>query len=217
MKRAMAAAAAVVWTVWAADAEAQGVGGTAKIGTLGVGGDATVGLFQNLNLRAGYNQFTYKDDVEFGDEDVDGEVDLETIPLLLDWHCFGGGFRLSAGAMVNNNEVQISAEPGDVLVLEGVPFTVQSLQGSVTFEEWSWYGGFGYGNAVGRDGRWHFACDFGVLFHGDPVVEARAVSSAPAVQPLLDAAVAAEVAELQDDLKDFTFYPVVSVGISLRF
>lgn len=195
----------------------QGMGITAKVGTLGVGGDLTMPLGGGLNLRGGYNWFSYDDTVSLNEADVDGKLDMNTIPLLLDWHCFGGGFRLSGGMVMNNNEIKLSTSPGTVLELEGQNFRVNSLDGSVTFDDYAPYAGFGYGNAVGRDGRWHFACDFGVLFQGDPKVDATATASNPSAQRALNQALQYEIDSYQDDIKGYAYWPVISVGLSCRF
>ena len=89
--------------------------------------------------------------------------------------------------------------------------------GKITFNTFSPYIGIGYGNAADTSGRWHFACDLGVMFQGSPKVEVNAVAANPLLQAALDADLDAEVDEMEDDFKDFTMYPVVSFGISYTF
>jgi hypothetical protein len=79
------------------------------------------------------------------------------------------------------------------------------------------YAGIGYGNACGADGRWHFSCDFGVMFQGEPKVSAQATASDARLQPYVDEALAREVADIQDDANAFKYYPVISFGVSFRF
>ncbi|MCE9613142.1 MAG: hypothetical protein K8T26_02635 [Lentisphaerae bacterium] len=194
------------------------VGVTGKVGTLGLGGEVTVPLVPaSLNIRAGYNWFSYDDTVKLDEAHVDGTIDLQTIPILLDWHPARTGFRISGGPVINNNEVAMSARD-KVLILDDVAFQVQSLDGAITFDNLGAYLGIGYGNATADDGRWHFACDFGVMYHGEPQVEASAQAPIPgAYQELLNQALDDEVAELQDDLKNFVVYPVIALGVSVNF
>ena len=195
----------------------QGAGLTAKVGTLGVGGDLTLGLGSQLNLRGGYNWFSYDRTVSLNEADLDGTLDMGTLPVLLDWHLFGGGFRISGGMVLNNNEVRLTTEPGTVLELDGQPFRVDSVDGRVTFDDYAPYAGIGYGNAIGKDGQWHFSCDFGVLFQGEPKVEPTAKASNPSAQSALSRALQKEVDDYQDDIKNFAYWPVISVGLSYRF
>jgi hypothetical protein len=214
--RKLAACLAAIGTC-AAAVYGQNVGVTAKVGTLGVGGDLTVGLGSELNLRGGYNWFSYDRTVSLNEADLDGTLDMNTIPVLLDWHCFGGGFRISGGVVVNNNEISLSATPGTVLELDRRGFRVESVDGSVTFDELAPYAGIGYGNAIGKDGSWHFFCDFGVLFQGEPEVQATAKASNPGVQGALNRALQVEIDDYQKDIEDYAYWPVIAIGLSYRF
>jgi hypothetical protein len=181
-----------------------------------VGGDVTVRLFERLNIRGGYSGWNDDYTVDLDEAEVDGSVDLQVIPVLLDWHPAGSGFRISAGIMLGDSEVALSTQD-KVLTLDGTDYAVSTLEGSITIGDVNPYLGIGYGNAVGDDGRWHFSCDFGAVYLTEPEVAASAVAENSAVQAALNAALAAEVAELEDELKDVSFYPVLTVGVSFRF
>jgi hypothetical protein len=142
---------------------------------------------------------------------------MKTIPVLLDWHCFQGGFRISGGMVMNNNEVKLTTQPGTVLELDGQTFRVESVDGRVTFDDYAPYAGIGYGNAVGKNDRWNFACEFGVLFQGEPKAEATAKASNPSAQRALNRALQNEIDDYQDDIKGFAYWPVISIGVSYRF
>ncbi len=196
-----------------------GGGVTVKAGTLGYGGDVTIGLSSCLNLRGGLNVFSYDRDEEMDEATVNGELDFQTIPVLLDWHPWGSGFRISAGPVINNNEILLSASPTTDFELDDQEFDIQGLDGSVAFDDISYYFGIGFGNAACEDGgRIRFAFDFGLLYHGAPDVTATAQATVPAlVQNALDAALAAEVQEYEDDLSSFPFWPVISFGFTVAF
>ena len=119
--------------------QAAAIGISPKIGTLGYGGDLTVNLGSILNLRLGYNTYNLDYDVDMDEADVDGTLELETIPILLDIHPGGGAFRISLGVIRNNNEISISADPTEPLEREGTPDAINRLNGTDTFDETSYY------------------------------------------------------------------------------
>ena len=192
-----------------------------KASTLGYGMDLTFGLAPEINTRLGFNMFNYEPDVgddddEEGAEEINVELDWQTITAFLDWHPWAENFRFTLGAVVNNNEVLLSANIGESVEINDQTYTVSDLGGKVTFDPVVPYLGIGYGNAV-RGGRVKFAFDLGVVFQGEPEVELNATASDPGLQALLQEAVNAEKAEIQDDLDAFTLYPLLSFGISFVF
>jgi len=195
------------------------IGTAVKVGTTGFGADVTFGLAETMNLRAGLSMLSLSFDFE--DDDDDDEltlnIDLQTIPLLLDWHPWRNNFRLSGGIMLNNNELSLEADAGEEVTLNDVEYRVDSLSMDVAFDTVSPYLGIGYGNAVRQGGRWRFAFDFGVMFHGTPKVTGRAEASNPALQERLNRDFDEELEELRDDLSGFTMYPVLTLGLSYRF
>ena len=198
-------------------ASAGNVGMTAKVGTLGLGADITCGLGMEWNARVGLNAMNYGSDLDMDIGDVDGDLSLLTIPFMLDWHPSGGSYRFTGGVIINNNEVELTAGPGEVLEFNGRRYEVDDFDGLVSFSEVAFYVGVGYGNAVSVKSRWHFAADIGLMFHGTPDATASAVAAIPSQQTSLDADLAVEVNELNDDISGFIFYPVVSVGVSYTF
>jgi hypothetical protein len=201
----------------AAEARADLAAG-AKAGTLGLGAEVTLGLSESVNARAGFNTFnlTYESSEADSDE-LSARIDFRTVPLLLDWHPFRGGFRLTAGAIMNENKISFSASPGDTVEFGDREYRVDSVDGDATFDDVAPYLGVGIGNAVSRDGRLHLLVDLGVMFQGAAEINLSAKVSDPVLQPILDRDVEAERAEIQKDVEPFQYYPVLSVGLALRF
>jgi hypothetical protein len=196
---------------------AGGVGATVKVGTLGVGGEVTIGLNDYLGVRLGANGFSYSGSSSEDEGTVYGDLELLTYSALLDLHLFGGGFRVSGGGMINKNKIKLRADLDETVELDNQEFSLSDLKGEVTFNEMAPYVGVGYGNAVSADGRWHFSCDFGVMFQGSPETEASAVASDPRLQAEVDRALDREVADIEDDIDAFKYYPVIALGVSFRF
>lgn len=194
------------------------IGLTAKVGTLGAGVDITAPIVPELlNARVGYNTFEWTYASHSGDtEGIDGTLHLETIPLLLDLHPARNNFRLTGGAVINNNSVSFAAKENGIIKIDDTAYSTTALDGGITFDDLGWYAGLGFGNAASK-GRINFAFDLGVMFHGEPKAEMTATASDPSIQHALNQDLNDEMAQVNDDLKEFTFYPVLSFGISLRF
>jgi len=189
--------------------------------SLGLGAGLTVGLTEQLNLRGQFNSFSYDFDDEASDIDYDFDLELGSVGAMVDWHPGGGGFRLSAGFYLNDNEVNGTGEPTTATVEIGDAIfdtaDVGTLTADLGFDDVAPYLGIGWGNAVGREGRLGIALDIGVLLQGEPDVNFRAVGANPAIQDLIDAEVAQEEAEIQDDIDEFDLYPVITLGLNYRF
>lgn len=189
------------------------------ISTLGLGVEGTARILPKLNARLGVNYFPYTYDGEEDDVDYDIDLNLFSGSALLDWHPFAGVFRISAGLVLNANELDMKARPTGLVEIgdrEYAPADVGTLSGDVDFRSVAPYVGIGWGNAVGKDQRWGFVCDLGVVFQGSP--DAALVASGPiASDPTFQEDLAREEENLEDDLDFFKYYPVISFGISYKF
>ncbi|MFY9823484.1 MAG: hypothetical protein WAM82_19035 [Thermoanaerobaculia bacterium] len=202
---------------------------TAKAGTLGGGVELTVGLSRQLNVRLGGNAFSYTDDHrEVSGIFYDATARLRTATALLDFHPGGGGFRLSAGAIYNDTRID-----GNSLVpasgfydIGGVPVPasqVGTLDGQIKFDPVVPYVGLGWGNAVGPGRRVRFAADVGAVFQGKgkvtltPQIPAGSPLNNPVPRAALQVLIDREERDIENDVADYTVYPVVSIGVSYRF
>jgi hypothetical protein len=95
---------------------------------------------------------------------------------------------------------------------------IGSLNGKIDFPSVAPYLGIGFGAAPKAGRGMSFSFDLGMLYQREPNV-ALTVVCGPTVPDCnqLQRDVAAEQVSLQNDLKDFKFYPVVSFGIGYRF
>ena len=190
---------------------------TGKIGTLGFGGELTLGVSEKANFRLVMNYVNFEVLVVDEAGELDTEFDWFTYGVLLDYHPFKTPFRLSAGLLVNDNTVDLDGDLTGPVDLDDVEWLLDDLDGGIEFDELAPYVGIGYGNAIGPEGRWHIAIDIGFMFQGEPDTEASAVSSIPVLQPFVDAALEAEVQELEEEFEDYEIYPVASIGLSYKF
>lgn len=195
-------------TAPAAEGTALGI----KASTLGIGLELTQSLAPHANLRVGVNGYSYDfTDTEAGIR-YKFELDLRTGALLLDWHPFGGTFRVTAGGFYNKNE--LSARASGTLDIGNSTYTNATADASVTFKKGAPYLGIGWGNPVARNKRFGFGVELGVLFQGSPDVELSATANGTPVNP---ADVDREEAQLESELADYDKYYVIGLTFSYKF
>ena len=213
-----------------ASAHAVEVGMGLRAGTLGGGIDLDIGLSDKFNLRFGYNYLSYDETVEETDVSYDGTLDINSFSTLIDWHVVGGGFRLTVGAIASGPKIDVVGTPtaGGTYQIGDSTYTaaqIGSLQGEIKVgNSVAPYVGIGYGNVVGKSGRVSFLFDLGAMYGGTPEVTLTAncnPSLSPAacatLQAQLNSDLATEIAELEDDAQAMQWYPVISVGLGIRF
>ncbi len=197
---------------------ASGLSAGLEISTLGAGLSVAYPVTDSLSVRGIYHQYEYDySDVEDG-IDYNFELDLQNASLLLDYYPFTSGFRLSGGVALNGNEVTGVARPSNTSYQIGdqtyTAAEVGTLNGTVDFKELAPYLGIGFTSGRDRSGL-QFSADLGVLFQGTPDVTLNATGAA--ANPALASDLNREQANLQSDLEDFEFYPVLSLGLSYAF
>ncbi len=212
--------------------QAGNLGVAAKVGTLGYGGEIDYVLTDHFSLRGQLNSFSYDDTFDENDIDYDGSLELDSYGLLLDWHPFGGAFRLTAGGFNVDNKVAATAEGVGDYEIGDTTYTVNpgdTLQLRALMElgdGFKPYAGFGWGHSPANKGGLLLSFDIGILFQGSPSVDLQATGTATApgvgtvdlgTDPTAQAEVAKEEQQLEDDIKDYDLYPVVSFGIGWRF
>lgn len=218
MKKAALACAIAVALLGTGAAQAEtGFGVGVKGGMLGMGAELTKSITDTLNARIGFN--TYDFSTSGTQDDVKYEIDMEwrTTALLLDWHPGGGSFRLTAGYILNSNELQLSAKPALEYTIGDVTYDasdVANLGGSVTFSDGP-YIGLGWGNAA-RSG-FGFSFELGAVYQGSPDLELTGTCTDVSVCGTFDEELAEEEKAAQKDLDSYEWYPQVAIGISYGF
>jgi len=190
-----------------------------KLGTLGLGAEASGYLADWMNFRAGANvlSFEYRDDIE--DIRFDLDMDFRTVMLLLDLYPFpDSNFRVSGGVVFQDNKFRVKATPSESEEIGDNTYTpaqIGTIRGEVEFDNVAPYFGIGVGNPVRPDTAFSFSFDFGFIFQTYEVslsADGTATGS-PAFQNDLD--------ELKDDIEDemnkFKIYPVISFGVAYHF
>jgi hypothetical protein len=198
-----------------------GLGVTARVGTLGIGLEATKSIIPQLNARLGVNF----GNVGFNRTDsgiqYDSKLELSSVNLFGDYYPIGGSnFRVSGGLVSQNNQFSVTSIPqGGSYTINNTTYAaadVGTLRGNFKYANTiAPYLGIGFGQPT-NDGL-GFNFDLGIMFTGSPKVSLTAdnpnFTSIPGAQAELDA----QITKTENELKGFNVYPVLSVGVSYGF
>src|SRR4051794_29473250 len=81
-----------------------------RASSLGLGGEVAVGLSTRTNLRAGFSAFNYSRNFDRDGIFYDGQLQLRSMDVVVDFFPTGGGFHVSPGALLyNGNQVRARA------------------------------------------------------------------------------------------------------------
>ncbi len=180
----------------------------AHVSTLGLGLGIAFPVNDCVGVRLSFNQFNHSLNTSTSGASYSGKLKLNSYEGLVDWFPFEGVTHLTAGVVYNNNKVDLnSAGP---FTLNGTQYTTGTLFANVTFRSWAPYLGFGWSGQP-KKGGWSFKSDLGVLFQGSPSVTLTSSNAAAA------GALANEQALLNDKLRNYRYYPVLSLGLGYAF
>jgi len=199
------------------------------LGTTGLGLEWDQPLHPKLHLRAAVSYGQLNRSEESDGIDYDAEVTLGGAALLLDWHPFAGGFRVSTGLAITAFDIGLEADTNGEYEIGDHTYTGNPhLDADIDYAPIAPYFGIGWGRAFDASG-WAMTFELGVLLLGDPSVtlDASGRVSSPDINGgnPFDVASSAqfqqdlerERQQLEDDIDDFTFYPVLNLGVSYAF
>jgi hypothetical protein len=218
MKRAILFAATLISTSASAMAESGKVAVGLGVGTTGLEGHVAVKIFDELALRGTATYMTYSHEGALDDISYDGELDFSAFGAFADFHPFGDGFTITAGAYFGSRSVGISAMPSAIVTIGDVTYTpaeVGKLSGSLEMGDFAPYVGIGYDSTFESEGRLGFRIAAGVAF-GDPQVDLTSTGGTLSANPAFLAELQKEEDRAQDDAGYAELYPVVSIGLAYR-
>ena len=198
--------------------EANGVSVGLTGGTLGVGPEVAYRFSDTLGVRGNLTFLGVSRAVESDGIEYDGDLKLGSGGLMLDVHPGGSGFRISAGARINNNKVKLSAQPTEDVEVGDETYTpakIGVLYGNVEARDIAktltigWAGGKTRGLKIGIEA--------GAMFHGSPKVEDLKATGSLASDPEFKASLLEEEQEIEADLDNYKIYPIVQIAVGYRF
>lgn len=191
------------------------------VGTTGAGASLWITASKKFVVTVGYNGLNTSLDVDTDDINYDSKFKLSNGHALLRFYPAGGRFNLTAGAMLANNKVDVTGRPGAgaTYTIDGVDYPA-SLVGDLTgTADWdnsvAPYFGVGWSKTPDAGG-WGMFVDLGAMYTG--AATATLAATGPiASDPTFQANLRQEEQNLNDDLENFEFYPVVRLGFMYRF
>ena len=212
----MKARIAVVLLLAAVPLGAQSFSITPSAGTLGYGG--SVGArFGPVGVRVMGN--TGSTTREFQKQSIryDATLKLNNVGAILDLYALGG-FHVSGGMFSNNNRVDLQSVKDQTITVNGVQYpaaVIGYVTGQVHVKKNSPYAGIGWGHS-GRGIGLTF--DVGALFHGAPKLSVEPHPTNPALVPAsFYTNLETERAKTENDIRNYKYHPVVTIGLSFGF
>ncbi len=190
-----------------------------KVGSLGYGAEAVVGIISPLNVRVGANFLTFSPDLgENGSTDdynMDAKLNLQAFYTVLDYYPFQkSSFHLSGGMYFSSNNIESTIHPIKTYTIGNDEYTPEKL-GDVDLDldmDGAFpYLGLGFGNKLGSDSGIGMNFDIGGYFQGSPKATMFA-------EGLIEPTASADQEKVvEDSLEGLTWYPVVTFGLVYKF
>jgi hypothetical protein len=220
MKKTAVALAALLAVALPTAASAQ-VSVGARAGTLGLGGEVSLGLTRLLAIRGGigFVPYTYEDDFEGVGYEISFPDRIWNVGV--DVYPFGGGLRLSAG-LLNRPAFELEAVGQQQATIGGRTYNGDlNIQGELSNEkETAPYATIGFGRATGRG--FGFFVDVGAAFIGEGEVSLSGTcteTSTGSPCPEFDQRLQQEEDEANAELDEFGSYvkvhPILQIGFRI--
>jgi hypothetical protein len=199
-----------------------GLGVTARVGTLGIGVDVAKSFTSQLNGRLGVNFGSINVNRTDSGINYDSQLNLSSVQLFGDYYPFSSSsFRVTGGLVAQNNRFSVTSKPSgnNTYTIDGTQFSandVGTLSGEYKYgNSIAPYLGIGIGKST-NEGL-GFNADLGVMFTGSPKVSLNASNPTFNNNPTTRTQLDNQVRQTENDLKGFSVYPVLSVGLSYGF
>lgn len=192
-----------------------------KAGTLGAGLDISRMLTDNIGVRLNINGLSYNDTRDVSDINYDADLKLFTAGILADYYPIDNNFRVSGGVYYNDNHADGTFVPTTSFTFGNNTYTPADIgqvdAGAYYDNNIAPYIGIGWGGKdVSRNG-WSFSLDVGALYQGSTQVYANATVNNPLLAAQIKSDVENERQQIEDDIKDYKWYPVIMVGVTYTF
>lgn len=203
-----------------------------RASTLGLGVEFATPLAGRINLRSSFNLFAFNDPYSMDGLNYDARMHLQSSQTTLDW--FVGKFHISPGFLYLKNAMsaQVFVGPGKTFVL-GTQTFLNSVDDPVTGSSYVIFPRtiaplllFGYGNLLPRHGE-HLSLpvEAGVAYTGAAQINVDLNGTACVTNGCVNFSQNAdaqkflkqEINILNEDLKHYPVFPIVSVGLAYRF
>jgi hypothetical protein len=206
-----------------------------KADTLGLGLEFATPMAYKINLRTSINFFAFNYPFSIDGINYDARLHLKSSETTVDWFPRGkGGFHISPGILYVKNTLSAPASvgPGQTFVLGSQTF-INSVDDPVNGTSSVVYSRkfapmllVGYGNIIPRAGR-HLSVPFeiGAAYTGAPQISVALNGTACTTDGCVNFATNSqaqnylkqEINILNEDLKKFPVFPILSLGVAYHF
>lgn len=181
----------------------------------GIGAEARSPIGEGLYGRIGANYFKYSQNFTDGEIKLKGDLTLLSAPIMLDWHPFESGFRISAGVAYNGNKLKAKGTAPSGATINGKPFSATEV-GSVTAEltlgnAIAGVASIGYDNSFISDGPLSFNFELGAMYTGKPKLSVS--STGKGGDTFLKEYKKDADKSFNDIEKYLKLYPIIKVGV----
>lgn len=212
-KRAVFLATTVSLVALPGHSFAQGAGIGARVGTLGVGAEAAIGLTDRIVLRGGIGFVPLEPSATFNDIDV-----TLTLPTLynagIDFY-LNGAFRIGGGVLFKKEDPTLRATFNSAQDIGGTTFSpteIEGLKGTIDSSNSAPYVLIGFGKHTAD--RIGLFLDIGVAFMGDPTVTLNADGGTKANDAATRTALDQEAMDFEGDMRAYLrYWPILSLGL----
>lgn len=199
-----------------------GIGVGVTGGTTGVAAEIKANPLptSQLLVRGSYNFAEFSGDFDSDGIDYDADLTLSNFGAFADFSPLGGPFYLSGGAYFGKKEADLVATPVSNVMIGGTSFTpadVGSLVGKAEFNDVAPYVGVAFDNFANSIAGWSFNARAGVMFVGSADVSLISAGGLLSSDPALQSELLREIEAIEQDSKDYKYYPVLTLGIARRF
>lgn len=193
------------------------------VSTAGINVEAKYAATNNLVLRGSVNTLPVSTDQNFDGVDYEASIDMLNVGAFADIYPFrNNGFNISGGVFAGDKSLDILGTPDAAQMVEIGDETytgaeIGTLRGSVEYSNVAPFVGIGYDGFLNHDRLWSLSARAGVMLVGSPEVNLIAEGGLVSTQPDVQDELEREADNLQDELDEYKYYPVISLGITRRF
>lgn len=197
---------------------AEGMGVSLRASSAGVGLEGKKMFNEKLGARVGVSMITtqnFSGSTGNDDNPLDYDFDLNMVMVsaLVDYHVFGGGFHITGGLYYNGLSGEGEAMSGKDYKIGDRVYTPERL-GVISIDyapenSINPYLGIGYSNTF--ESGFGFVFDLGTMYMGSPDITMDADKDSM-IYPSTE-----QDKDIEEDLADLKFYPVMSFGVSYNF
>jgi hypothetical protein len=212
-----AAALAAILALTAAPVVPADIGINPRASTLGVGAQLTWGVNDSVSIGFEANRFDKDINDSYGGINYRYGIDSNSFAVLGHWYPAGKGgvFRFTGGLYRNDSKVNGTAAltSGSSYTIGNNTYTaaqIGTLTGTAAFDKNAPYVGIGWGGRPGE--RFGFTFDLGAMYVGAPRVS---LSTSGGVVTAADLEI--ERQQVENDFRSFKWFPLVAVGVYVRF